>query len=167
MNADGAQMFKELRADDALPGGAGGAEVYQEAEVKASGAEVVHALGMMDRQDDIDGFDFDEEAFFDEEVGVIVADAFAFVEDGEVAFGLGGDTAQLEFFLERAVVNGFEEAYAEGTGNFNYCADDRFGERVVEVGGHGREIVRASGEILNEYRAENKAWIFLKMNWLN
>lgn len=115
-------------SDEAFPFDAGFLEVDEEGDGEAGGFEVVEALGGVFGGEAVDALEFEEDAVFDDEVGVVVADLDAFVVDWEGDLGIDGQTGRGEFVEEGAVVDGFEEAGAEGVGDFEDGLEDLFGE---------------------------------------
>jgi hypothetical protein len=109
-------------------------EVDEQAEVELGDTEVVQALGEVLVAEAVRAFEFDDDGVFDEDVGVVVADAGSFVGDGEGGLA-GREVLEVEFAEEGAFVDFFEEADAEGVGDFEEGADDAFGE-CVRVGVH-------------------------------
>ena len=117
---------------DALVFEGGGAEVEEDGEFEAGGGEVVDGLGFMAGVEVGDSFEFEDDFAFDEEVGFVVADQFAFVGDGEFDELFEGDAAESEFVGEGGLIDCFEEARAEDAVDFHTGADYGVGEFFEE-----------------------------------
>ncbi len=74
------------------------------------------------------GFEFENEGIFDEDVGIIVADEDAVVVDRDRELGLDLEAGFAEFVSEGVLVDLFEKAAAEGVGDFDRAANDLFGQ---------------------------------------
>ncbi len=93
---------------------ADGVEIHEQAEAATTEAEIGEDLGFVDFGEGVDGFDFENEGFVDDEIGFeggIEADVAVDEGDGGLAFE--GDSGVGEFAGEAGFIGGFEQAGAE------------------------------------------------------
>src|ERR1051325_4607418 len=109
MNADKRRCSfgEELREDDALEiHSASFAEVDQVAQRLFRDAQVVDELGLVLREQLADGFEFDDDAFKDEQIGDVTLFEFtALVEAGQFLFGAEGDGAKFQLDFHALLVD--------------------------------------------------------------
>jgi len=129
MNGDWVLVrFGIVSVDDSLDFDSGFLEVDEQAEGQAGGPEVVDALSGVLVGEALGAFHFYQELVLDYDVGYVIAYGMAFVGDWERSLGGGGNAAKGEFFQQGFFVDFFEEAGAEGVGDFEDGVYDFFGE---------------------------------------
>jgi hypothetical protein len=138
-------LFRVFIPEDAFELKAGVAEVEEEGDFLVGGFEVIDALGGVDFVEGGDGFELEYDGPFDEDIGVIVPDENSVIVDGDGELGLDLQASFAEFVGEGILIDFFEEAAAEGIGDFDRAANDLFGQlfmnhRVLLKNGTGQEI---------------------------
>jgi hypothetical protein len=92
------------------------------------------------REDVLDGFEFEQNGVLDEDVGLVAFVETEAVEDErEGDFALDAEAVFLEGVAEALVVDGFQQAGAELAVDVDGDADDFFGEVGAGFLGHGVE----------------------------
>jgi hypothetical protein len=129
MTGDGGFVrFGIVSVDDSLDFDSGFLEVDEEAEGQAGGSEIVDALGCVLVGKAVCAFHFYQELVLDYDVGYVVSYGMAFVGDWKRFLGGGGDASEGEFFQEGSFIDLFEEAGAQGVGDFEDGVYDFLGE---------------------------------------
>ena len=100
------------------------AEVDQQADFHIIRFEVVDGLGEVDVFELDDGFEFDHDEFFDEEVHAAGADFLSAIEDGHFLFAFEGKVVIGHFEYHRALVDDFLKAVAQRGVDFHCGGDD-------------------------------------------
>ena len=114
------------------------AEVEKQANRHVVGFEVVYGLRKVNVLQLDDGFEFDHDDAFHEEVHPADADLLAAIEDGHFFFAFEGKVVVGHFEFERALVDDLLEAIAEGGVDFHSGANDAPGDVFVE---HGMDLL--------------------------
>ena len=71
------------------------AEIYQEAYFDAGGFEIIYELGAMGIMEVFDGFQFEDDFVFHDDVGQVVADQLVVVIDLDLFFLFGAEAGFL------------------------------------------------------------------------
>ena len=100
------------------------AEVDQQADFHIIRFEVVDGLGEVDVFQLDDGFEFDHDEFFDEEVHAAGADFLSTIEDGHFLFAFEGQALIGHFDYHRALIDHFLKAVAQRRVDFHRGGDD-------------------------------------------
>ena len=124
--------FGRVVAVFALEGDVLGAEVDHEAGGGVGGLEVVHELDFVGFGDSLDGFKLEDHAAFDDDVGEEGADDGSVVEDVDGRLDDEGQGGFVQFHGHGLLVDGFQEAGAEGVVHLERAANDFFSERIVD-----------------------------------
>jgi hypothetical protein len=105
-------------------------EIDQEAESQAGGSEVVGALGGMLAGKAIYAFQFYQKLICDYDIRYVISYGVAFIGYWKWCLEGGGNAAEGEFFQQSSFVDFFEEAGAEGVGDFEDGGGYVFGQKV-------------------------------------
>ena len=91
-------------------------------------------------------FHFDQELILDYDIGYVIAHGMPFAGDRKRFLGGGGNASEGEFFEQGFFGDFFEEARAEGVGDFEDGVYDFFGQEA----GNGHSVCRwiFGGEVL-------------------
>jgi len=79
----------------------------------------------------LDGFEFEDDLVFHDDVGLVVADQLVVVIDLDLLFLFGAETGFQELDQEGILIDDFKEAEAEGVMDFVGTLDDCGGEVLV------------------------------------
>src|SRR5271157_1252135 len=108
------------------------AEVQQEANRQAGCFQVVQDLGLMDRAQLGQGFQFDDDRLETEEIGLVEgAELSPLVDNRELDLPLKGDPDQSQLDGHRLLVNRFQETMPELPMNLHRGSDDRVCPRIL------------------------------------
>ena len=93
-------------------------EVYQQAYFYAGGFQVVNELGAVGRMEVFDGFQFEDDFVFNEDIGSVFSNQLVIIKDFNSFFFVGVETGFCQFDQEGVLVDGFKEAESEGVVDF-------------------------------------------------
>ena len=77
-----------------------------------------------------DGFQFDKDGIFDQEIDEIFADQVAFVGDCDAVLLFGGEAGQAQLYCQGVFIDLLQEAGAESIGHREGATDDVVRYRV-------------------------------------
>ena len=123
-------------ADDAFVFKGSRAKVDQNGQGETGGGQIIMGLGFVGWCKLGDGFDFEDDFVFYDEISDVVTDELAFVVDGESDLLFKLDAAQGQFVGERDLVYSFKEAAAEGVVDFHGSTYYFIRKCFVEYFGH-------------------------------
>jgi hypothetical protein len=101
-------------------------KIDEQADFNAGRLEIVDELGLMCGMQVFDGFEFEDDLVFHDDVGHVVADQLTVVIDLDLLFLFGAETGFQELDQEGILIDDFKEAEAEG---------------VVDLVGTGNDLV--------------------------
>jgi len=126
-------------------------KVHEETDGDIQELHVTEELGLVDGKDVFDRFEFDQKTVVDEEVEAEwLFEGVALVLDGNDLLANAGNLAQIKFATQAFFVNGFNQAWAFQTVDFDGSADDFVREFV------GFNEKRMHGEFLQKVAKEAK-----------
>ena len=93
-------------------------EVYQQAYFYAGGFQIVDELGAVGRVEVFDGFQFEDNFVFNEDIGSVLTDQLVIIKDFNSFFFFSVEAGFCQFDQEGVLVDGFKEAESEGVVDF-------------------------------------------------
>ena len=106
----------------------GDVPIEQKTQFQVGELEVCQKLCLVDRQKLFNGFVFDDYGFVDQHVdSEAQVDSYLFIRDRHRHLTGDGVAGFLEFIGEASLVDGFEQAWAEGLVYLDGAVDDGFG----------------------------------------
>jgi hypothetical protein len=106
-------------------------KIDEQADFNAGGFQVIGELGLVCGVKVFDGFQFEDDLVFHDDVGHVVADQLVVVIDLDLLFLFGAESGFQELDQEGILIDDFKEAEAEGVVNLVGTLDDCGGEVLV------------------------------------